>query len=250
MIKRLAIILLVMWIVFSTCGVSLADSGYIYDYEGWMVATGDVNIRIAPDINAKVIGWYPEGTTVYPLNYYYTRDGRTWVQILYNGQYAYISDKYLERLDTDWLVYNTSIRMRITGSRVNVREQPDIDSDVLAVYRKNVEVDAWTFYCSDDGRIWAEVELEDGTRGYISMLYLQAIDKMPELATSMMISGRTVNVREYPDINSEILEVLGRGTVLDIAYFIPTEDGRIWAACYKDDAYVGFVSVLYLQVIK
>ena len=95
MTKKLAMLFVIVFALISVCIPTLAceECGNYY-----MVTTGNVNVRANPDINAKVIGWVSEGEYVEPLNFICTYDGRTWVQVDWDGRDGYISDKYLTQL--------------------------------------------------------------------------------------------------------------------------------------------------------
>jgi len=59
-----------------------------------------------------------------------------------------------------------------------------------------------------------------------------------------------LNVRAYPDFNSEDLDTAKGGTKLNIiGDFIYTEDERIWCPIWWDDC-LAFVSMKYLQPLK
>lgn len=253
MIKKLAMLFVIVLAISSFAVPVLAceECGSYY-----MVTTGNVNVRSNPDINAKVIGWLSEGECIEPLNFICTYDGRTWVQVDWNGRDGYISDKYLtyvyDEEDYDEGAIRTSILMRTTGN-VNVREWASIDSRVVTTVKRGTYVDAWMFYTSSDGRVWAEILNDEGTvLGYISTRYLTFIDEglWTELARYMTINGGRVNVRSYASINAEDIGTVHRGDVFEVEYFIPTVDGRIWACCMQDDEYIGFISCKYLEPTK
>lgn len=253
MIKKLAMLFVIVLAISSFAVPVLAceECGSYY-----MVTTGNVNVRSNPDINAKVIGWLSEGECIEPLNFICTYDGRTWVQVDWNGRDGYISDKYLTYVyneeDYDEGAIRTSILMRTTGN-VNVREWASIDSQVVTTVKRGTYVDAWMFYTSSDGRVWAEILNDEGTvLGYISTRYLTFIDEglWTELARYMTINGGRVNVRSYASINAEDIGTVHRGDVFEVEYFIPTVDGRIWACCMQDDEYIGFISCKYLEPTK
>lgn len=253
MIKKLATLFVIVLAIASITIPALAceECGNYY-----MVTTGNVNVRANPDINAKVIGWLSEGECIEPLNFICTYDGRTWVQVDWNGRDGYISDKYLTYVyneeDYDEGAIRTSILMRTTGN-VNVREWASIDSWVVTTIKRGTYVDAWMFYTSSDGRVWAEILNDDGTvLGYISTRYLTFIDNglWTELARYMTINGGRVNVRSYASINAEDIGTVHKGDAFEVEYFIPTVDGRIWACCVQDDEYIGFISCKYLEPTK
>lgn len=247
--KLVSVFMVLMIIIMSVSTVAFASNG------DTMVTTGNVNIRANPDINANVIGWLAEGVEISPTNFIYTYDGRIWVQIEYKGKDGYISEKNLDWVyDEDELenvVYNMPIAMVTTGN-VNVREWASMDAPVYTYFEKGKQIEAWGFYVSGDGRIWAELELDIGVYGYVSMKYLAPVVEMAEIARFMVVNGGRVNVREIPNIESRDIGTITYGTEVEVEYFIPTDDGRIWASCYDNNTgeYLGFVSCMYLEPIK
>lgn len=140
------------------------------------------------------------------------------------------------------------IMLRATG-KVNVRQWADIKSPASETLDINELVEANTFHVTDDDRVWAELRWNNGyVRGYVSMRYLEYAEKtnLPELARYMTVTGRSVYVREEANINASISTTVHRGDTVEVDYYTHTSDGRIWAACYLEDEYIGFISCKYL----
>lgn len=240
-----AIVFVLVFLMAITAGfnVALAD--------GEMVTTGKVNVREFPDINADIIGVVDMDTIVYPLNFVYTDDGRTWVHVIWNGEDGYISDKFLEWNEEEYVyVYTTSVPMITTGS-VNMRVWATIDGPIFGTLSKGSRVDVYGFYPSEDGRVWAEIIINNPeyTFAYISTKYLDFVDEgiWPNLEGHMVVSGGNVNIRENASVESKSVGILYEGDTVEVSYYIPTTDGRIWAMLLEDGREIGFVSVKYLE---
>lgn len=239
--KKLAIITLVFTLIFSFFCVAFAEEA------NCLVTTGKVNVRELPDIDAKIIGNLDEGVTVHPINRISTYDGRTWVQVEWNGKDGYISDKYLEG-DYEDVIYNVSVQMITTGD-VNVRVDYSMDAKIRCVIEEGTIVDVWTFYSSDDGRIWAEIETDDGECGYISNKYLDFVEDGPMLKRNMLVKGDVVLVRANASLDAEVVNTVNGRDVVTVHMYLPTDDGLIWALCSMDGEEIGFISTDCLRAV-
>lgn len=60
----------------------------------YVVTTGNVNVRSAPDINARVLGVAHKGDKLRYQNESKEDTGRTWYLVIFNGENGWISSKY------------------------------------------------------------------------------------------------------------------------------------------------------------
>lgn len=250
MTKKLAIWALVIFMALAAPTIAVANACDDWTFNTTMITTGNVNVRSEPNINSKIIGWLDDGTIIFPLRFVSSKDGRMWVMIEYRGRYGYVSDRYLEFFEELPPVLDTSIKLTVTGNTVHVREWASIEAPILDVLIKNTVVNAYSFVCTSDGRIWAEV-IYDGTNfGYMSMKYLETEEPLPEFSKNMVVIGRVVNVREYPGTEYDKVGIVKKGDILNVEYFLPMEDGSIWAFCNIDEEYFGYVCAKYLQIVE
>ena len=61
------------------------------EYEKVKVCTSDLNVRRNPSIESEILGILPYGTQISDINH---QEG--WYQILYNEQFGYVCDQYIE----------------------------------------------------------------------------------------------------------------------------------------------------------
>ena len=217
-----------------------------------MLTTGKCNIRRGPDIDSKVIGTIDAGEYIDVVDYFESEDGRYWAKTYCrtpNGGeiFGYVSDKNLEY--TDELDFGC-VEMITTGD-VNVRLWADIDGPINAVYPKDTYVYPEAFYPTDDGRVWAQIDI-GGYYGkaFISTKYLKFTNSSLELQQYMRVTGESVNVRREPSIYSHIQGYLHYGDVVEVVYYEVMYDGCIWAYVIHDNEEVDCVSVKYLQKVQ
>ncbi|MBQ9313450.1 MAG: SH3 domain-containing protein [Clostridia bacterium] len=158
-------------------GDEFEGHGFEYEAEFEFIANRNVKVRAWAGNDGNVIGTLKRNTTVWG-SIIYVVDDQAWLEVMWgNDQYGYIPTDSLNL--TESLVDNTyprfSRRMKVTGGRVNVREDADIMSQDIATLQQGDEVLVDFFICVDDGerRIWADVVTEDGqVVGFVSTRYL------------------------------------------------------------------------------
>ena len=105
-----------------------------------------------------------------------------------------------------------------TTGNVNVREDSDINAEVIGTLPPDTEVYVEDFMYTWDGRAWARIDF-CGQKGYISDKYLAfeseyADEDVQTVVVPMQVTGGDVNVRQQPDIGSAVMFVLENGTNL------------------------------------
>lgn len=158
------------------------DTQFAYqsEFEFWVIQSTEV--RLAPTYDSKPIGAVQYGDYVYGSMIYTSGDGTAWLEVLRDGnQFGYIPMSAL-RL-TEALVDNTfptlAEYMVVTGGRVNVREDANINSEDLGTIHEGDIVVASFMVCVEDGerRIWAYCFDEDWNPiGFVSTKYLTAAE--------------------------------------------------------------------------
>ena len=150
--------------------------------EGWMKVTGQtVNVRVAPNIDSQSIGIAREGMRFYVFNKIHTKDGRTWCQVEWNGNDAYISEMYLKDCDEEETCDDSNddnyleLSEFIVTSNTLVRAWTDMNADSLGLISKGTHVFGNMLYPADDGRVWLEIEMTNGEYGYISTRELRKV---------------------------------------------------------------------------
>lgn len=116
----------------------------------------------------------------------------------------------------------------ITGSVVNLREEPSTSAKVLDKLPKGTEVNVLS---SSD--VWYKVSY-DGKTGWVHGDYLHVVEKTIGIGT---VTVDVLNVRSKPDVTSDVLSQIHKGTKVAVLtqsgdwYKIKTTDGTAaWVA--------------------
>jgi uncharacterized protein YgiM (DUF1202 family) len=100
------------------------------------------------------------------------------------------------------------MRGKVTATRLNVRDQPNSDSQKLGVLAQNAIVDI--LGKNDD---WCEINYA-GRPAFISNRFVQTLGTNSLLKAK--VSANTLNVRNQPAASGTIIGSVRRGTVLDV----------------------------------
>jgi cell wall-associated NlpC family hydrolase/SH3-like domain-containing protein len=122
----------------------------------------------------------------------------------------------------------------ITGDIVNLRANPDTSAKVLAQLEKGKKVSVL-----DSEGDWFKVSFNDAT-GWVNDNYVVIRDQVISYGT---VSGDVVNVRSKPDISSEILTKLDKGSKVDIY-----ERSGDWCRISIGDERFGWVNKEFMSV--
>lgn len=128
-------------------------------------STQVLNLRQQPSLDAKVLGYYGNGTLVKVLS-----KGTTWHEVLVGSQRGYMMAKYIRLTGNSGV---EAIRRTATlvnpngGSIVNFRSAPSLYAKVLGVYSVGTQVTV-----VESGVDWTRVNI-GGSTGYVSSYFLQ-----------------------------------------------------------------------------
>lgn len=283
--KFLTVPILVILVVMFSFGTASAE--WLYATEG------NTYVHVATDRESSTIGVFTKGRKIWVYNHILTSDGRNWCKVNFLGEEGYISDLYSSYNVADESSYtdvnaNMNSNHGFDLSWFDDDEQNEYDEGRHYFYDYSKQVD-FEFVADRDTYIyyWYEGNFPIGTlerqksafsnmiftseednKAYIEVydddeddyVYIQTDDlhiatpgKFPKLSRLMEVTGETVNVRRNPNINSESLEIIEKGTVLTADFFVCVFDGeyRIWAICsdpYGDE--IGCVSCKYLEPVQ
>lgn len=156
---------------------------YTNETEFPFLTLAEVNVRRWPDIEAEVLGLYPNRTTVYGSRFYPNENGDVWLEVIINEkengerEYGYIHTHNLqiqqERCNVSD-VRHFAPTMMTTGA-VNVRSDCTMEAEVVMNLSEHRYVQPSILVCTDDGntaRIWAYCYRNEKPIGFISCLNL------------------------------------------------------------------------------
>lgn len=112
-----------------------------------------------------------------------------------------------------------------TGSDVRMRAEPNLKAEILVTLEKDVIVDVLSrssFQDTVEKRrdYWYEVQLSDGTSGWIwggfLAPYIAGEKDVPSFKESRIVIGSDVRVRERPSTDAKVLRIFDKGRLVDV----------------------------------
>ena len=151
--KKLIIILIAVSVIASTLSIAAKAEGPLA-YGAATVDTPILNLRSGPSTSTSVVTRLSEGDIVVVLE----RTNSEWYKVNFHGTIGYVSVPLLRDV---LIAENFNAMGRVTGDRVNLRERPNLDSEILGTYTERTEM---TVIGINTG--WYKVRHE-GKTGYI-----------------------------------------------------------------------------------
>ena len=229
---------------------SEASSQTIQDNSGdYVQASGDSNIRSAPDITSAIVKSARSGDVFeYLHEKVQTSDNRTWLKVRYgSSNIGYISQKVGN------VTSSAPGYVRLLENGTNIRIDTSTTSSIVATGNAGDTI-AYTGYSypKNDGRIWLEVIFDDGNVGYVSQ-------KVATLTTTgsgsltanvsnnysvVVITANEANIRYNidKDDTSAIIEKASKGERFDYTGYTIPSNGRDWYEVYSSTGEIGYIS--------
>ena len=134
-----------------------------------------LNVRSLPGIDSWVLGAISpkEQIMVYRID-----DG--WAEIRYNNQKAYVSAKYIRKVD-DTAENSYGIYKVISQSLLNVRNRPSTESQVLGVLQPDEQIEV----VSIEGQ-WAKIQYKSNV-GYVALRYIEKVEQPQVVENDVVI---------------------------------------------------------------
>lgn len=134
-----------------------------------------LNVRSLPGVDSWVLGAISpkEQILVYRID-----DG--WAEIRYNNQKAYVSAKYIREVD-DTAEDNYGTYKVISQSRLNVRNRPSTESQVLGVLQPAEQIEV----LSIEGQ-WAKIQYKSNV-GYVALRYIERVEQQPKVVEEEVV---------------------------------------------------------------
>jgi N-acetylmuramoyl-L-alanine amidase len=128
-----------------------------------IITVDSLNIRSKPALNGEIIGKLQKNSSVEIIS-----ETNDWIEILYNGQSAWISDLYIEETNSEvdhksseQLPADSHLTILYNGT--NIRKQPNTQSAILERASSGNTYEAVRL--AND---WYEILLSDGQTGYVA----------------------------------------------------------------------------------
>ena len=189
---------------------------------GTVKGTSSLAVRTGPGTQYEQVGFIRLGETV---EYFQRSNG--WARIK-NG---WVNASYLE---LEYAI-DPGTEGTVNTGALNVREDPDAESDSLATLEKGDEV----VIMEVDG-IWGKIEYEAGEYGWINLDYIKFPDSVIYSFTTGngTVTAAGLNYREEPDAESKSLGTYKQGDRVEI-----TEIDGNWGKTSK-----GWVNLKYIEM--
>ena len=212
------------WIDFD---IAEQEGGVSYLGIGKVVTKKDpLNLRIAPDIDAKIITTIPKGESVG----IYESEYADWYLADYNGQTGFVNTEYISfadftmvgtitdtttdtyvNTDTDTHYYFGTGMVVTEKDPLNLRSEPSADAPILTTIPKGTNLD---LYMSDDGG-WFYVTY-NGVSGYVNSAYIAAIGQHNN---TVKTNGSNLYLRDSASKDGNILAEMPDGTRINIVEY-------------------------------
>lgn len=167
--KKVILILLVLIAVTLWTG-----SAYAADY-GTGKVTGTsaaLNVRSGAGTEYKVMGTLKDGKAV-TLREEIEKDGNVWYRIVYDDEKAYISGKYIKKVDSYSYVIYTPVKYGKVTVSLNVRKGAGTDYGKLSTLKKNEKI-TLKGYKYMNGKKWYRITYK-GKAGWVSSSYVKKV---------------------------------------------------------------------------
>lgn len=157
-----------------------------------------LNVRSMPSLGGQKIGLLSKDTVVEILGH-----RNSWFEIKFNDTIGFVHDDYVIPIENE-----TILKGRIKAKRLNVRNQPTTGAQILGSLEKDTVIDIL-----DSHGDWLEIGFNDQS-AFIHKDYVRFIEPGSEKRAT--VTADILNVRQGPNINSEILGSLTGGTEIRI----------------------------------
>ena len=158
--KLIAIIIIISTAASALTFSAAADAPLAYGAA--TVNTPILNLRAGPSTDTEILARLTEGEIVVVLE----QTSSEWYKVNYHGTLGYVSAPLLRDV---LIAENFNARGRVTGDVVNLRERPNVDSEVMGQYFRSTEM---TVIGINTG--WYKVQ-HDGKTGYVRSDYMEII---------------------------------------------------------------------------
>lgn len=178
-----------------------------------------LNVRSSASQSASLLGQLQQGQSVSVLSI-----KGDWVEIPYNGSTAWISKEYIQLVSAEeqTTVDQSSLDTFVVQvDALNVRAEPSLDSERSAVINRND-----TFKVLSTDTTWVEIELADGSSGWVYRFYgsfqaaaptAQQADSTSEVVT-ILYNG--TNLRSQPSTSGDVDARVDAGQKLTVVQTI------------------------------
>ncbi len=146
---------------------------YYYSDSGYIRATGDLNVRNAPNLDGRELGTIYSGGTASYLGIGSTDSrGVRWYKISYNGGSGWVSSRYCDLITGTYRDYDYAPSyIKAVGGDLNVRSSPSLGGKLLGTIMQGNTASYLNASSTDSrGVVWYKISYK-GSAGWVSSMY-------------------------------------------------------------------------------
>lgn len=250
--KRISLLIsIIIMICLLICGTYAAYADTYSTYKTGEI-TGTVNIRTGTSSEYKILGKGYKNDLITLKGEKTGKDGTKWYRITYDGKAAYVSSKYVKKVNTlPYTIYTPAKNGKVTGSAGIVRTNSSTSSTILGKMHKYDYFKIKGYKKSSGGTTWYRVSY-NGKDGYVSSKTTKTVIGIkydiytPYKEGSVKASG--VNVRSGAGTSYKQLGKLSKGERVTIRGEKKSSTGAIWyRVLYGGKA--GYVSKVNITMV-
>lgn len=165
----------IILLLFMVIAVTIwTGSAYAADYGTGEVSgtTSGLNARSGAGTEYKVVGSLSEGKKV-TLREEISKDGKVWYRIVYDNQKAYVSGKYIKKLEPYSYTIYTPVKYGKVTSALNVRSGAGTSYSRRGTLKKGEKI-TLKGYKYVNGRQWYRITYK-GKAGWVSSKYVKRV---------------------------------------------------------------------------
>jgi uncharacterized protein YraI len=203
---------------------------YLLLFPVFATTTANLNVRDDPSLEADVLLVMPEGATV---------------MVLWGPQNGYFSVRYDDRV-TGWAfgdyldlteqgedggTFPTGTSVAVDIDRLNLREAPSLNGDVINVLPFGAEGTVLEPPAAADGYVWQRVDFGSAYGAdWVATVYLTGAGASAgfTIGDEVVVVDGPLNYRTDPTLDGEVIEVLVQGTDGAILAGLVYADGWTW----------------------
>lgn len=191
-----------------------------------VVIDGELNLRVSPNLTAKVYRVLEDGTPLEILEGPTSAAGFSWYRVeTGGGSVGWVAGLYLAYPGGDGIVgFSEGDTVRVVDGSLKVRSEPGLDSSVESVLEDGSALVVMDGPVAADGYTWYQVRNFGIVPGWVAGEFLVyddgismcegggACDDPQQEGDSVTVVTDYLNLRSQPGTNATILTVLSNGT--------------------------------------
>ena len=213
------------------------------------VGTDALNVRGGPGLGEGVVHVVTYGMVGTVADGPIAANGYNWYAVAFDaGSNGWVAGEYLSiAADGPSNGYPAGTRVFVNTDLLNVRSAAGLDAGVVNVLPQGYQAFIGTGPVAADGYNWYRIDAMGVSLGWVAGEYL-ALSGIVSRGEAVMVSTDLLNLRSWPGLGAEIVDVLPYGTRATVTGLPanPTDDGYLWVGIETEDGATGWVVGMYL----